>query len=84
MDEYLPWRVRFVKGVMWTTIGHFGLWLAMFEWRSKLRFVVAAFLLVSMLGILILWWKVGLIVLGLLGWRFFQLINGAPDEPQSI
>lgn len=67
-------------GVMWTTFAHLGLWLAMFEWRSKFRFAVAGLLLISIVGTVVLWWYAGAAVLGLLGWRFFSLIRVASHE----
>lgn len=80
MDHYLPWRVRFFRAAELTLIGHFGLWLATFEWRSRLRFVVAAIFLPTMLGVSILWGQVHTIaaiaVCGGLGMRMLALIKG--------
>jgi hypothetical protein len=84
IDEYLPWRVRLIRGIELTVIAHVGLWLATFEWRGGLRFVVAALLLPSMLGILFLWWHVGIPVQIWLGWRMFQLIRGTIHDVQSV
>ncbi|MCM2278162.1 MAG: hypothetical protein NDJ89_08805 [Oligoflexia bacterium] len=83
MDEYLPWRVRLIRGLELTTIAHLGLWLATFNWRGKFRFVVAALLLPSMAGMLFLWWYPGIPVQAWLGWRVFQLIRGVPRDDQS-
>lgn len=84
MDEYMPWQVRFARATELTLIGHFGLWLATFEWRGWTRFIVAAIFLPTLLGIAVLWWNIGIIVLGWLGWRFLQLIRGGPHDAQSI
>lgn len=84
MDEYLPWQVRFFRAIELTFIAHFGLWLATFEWRGKVRFLVPPFLLLSVVGVLILWWHYSIPLLGWLGWRMFQLIKGPSLETQSL
>jgi hypothetical protein len=84
MDEYLPWRVRLVRGVELTAMAHAGLWLATLEWRGAFRFVVAVLSLLSMLGILFLWWHVGIPVQIWLGWRTYQLIRGTTHGSQSV
>lgn len=84
MDQYLPWQVRLIRGIEMTVIAHLGLGLATFKWRGKLRFVVAAALLPSMLGMLLLWWHFCVPVQVWLGWRLVQLIRGDSRADQSL
>jgi hypothetical protein len=80
MDRYLPWQVRFVRGIEITFVTHFGLWLATFEIRGWLRFVVAAALFLSIFGIFFLWWTLDLfaaiVALGCVSWLFFWVLKG--------
>lgn len=81
MDGYLPTRVRVVRGIESTLLGHFGLWLALFEPLSRWRFLVAALMLPSMVGVFLLWWNVHLgaaILVSLcLTWFFVRTLKGA-------
>ncbi len=82
MDHYLPWKVRFLRGVELTFIGHFALGLAAFDWRSRWRFLVAAMLFPTLIGVAILWWHIHLIaafaVLAWLARHMVQIMRGAP------
>lgn len=80
MDPYLPWRVRFRKGVFWTTVAHLGLWISMFQIRGWLRFLAIPVFLLSIVGIFVLWWHfslfAGIIALGCTIWLFFHFLKG--------
>lgn len=84
MDLYLPWQTRFAKGVQITFIGHFALWLATLNIRSRIRFLVAVVLFLSFAGLLFLWGTLPAVVtfcsLGYAGWIFFHLVRGDQDD----
>jgi hypothetical protein len=85
MDVYLPWQVRFAKGVEMTAMGHFALWLATFEIRGLIRYVVASILFISLFGLFFLWGTlpmlVALPVWGYGSWIFFRLVKGNNYAP---
>lgn len=80
MDEYLPWRVRFVRAVEMTALAHFGPWLATLGIRGRWRFLVAAILLPSVVAVSFLWWTFDLLAAiagaGCMTWILLQVIRG--------
>ncbi len=62
MDEYLPARVRFLRGVESTLLGHVGPWLALFEPNGRWRFLVTNLIVPSMVGLFFLWWNVHVVI----------------------
>lgn len=80
MDHYLPWQVRFAKGVEITLIAHFGLWLAAFKIRGRVRFLAVGPMLLSLAGVFLLWWTLDLsaaiVALGCVSWLFFLTLRG--------
>lgn len=82
MDEYLPWQVRFAKGVEITLIGHFALWLATFNIRGLIRYPIALILFASLAGLFFLWGTLpglaAFAALGYAGWILFRLIKDNP------
>jgi hypothetical protein len=80
MDEYLPARVRFLRGIESTLLAHLGPWLALLEPRGRWRFLVAILILPSIVGLFFLWWNIHLvaaIVMVLcLAWLLLRTLKG--------
>jgi hypothetical protein len=80
MDLYLPVYIRFKKGVFWTVLGHFALWLATLEIRGRIRYLVATVLFLSLSGLFFLWdtfpTVFTFVALAYAGWILFQLVRG--------
>ncbi len=80
MNSYMPWHHKFLKALEQTLLGHFGLWLATFQIRSRMRFLVAAIMIPSIAVVFLLWWNLHLSVAicALIGmvWLFVRLIWG--------
>ena len=84
LDGYLPWRIRFVRAVELTTLAHLGFWLACFDWRGWFRFIVVVLLVPSIVGVLFLWWYLGVPIAAWLGWRMVCLIRSGRREAYSV
>lgn len=80
LNEYQRWQARVVDGVFWTFVAHFGLWLATFEVRSRLRFLAAPAFLLSLIGVVVLWDHlnsfVAVTALGGATWLIFRFLKG--------
>lgn len=80
LNEYQRWQARFLDGVFWTSVAHFGLWLATFEVRSRLRFLVAPAFLLSLVGVVVLWDHLNSLMaiaaLGGASWLIFRFLKG--------
>jgi len=84
MDEYLPWRVRLIRGIELSVVAHLGLVLASSEWRSWIRWIIAILILPSMVGMAVLWWYFSIPVLVWQVWRIVRLIQGGSRDDESV
>lgn len=76
MDEYLPWRVRFSKGVFWAVVLNAGLWLVALNIRGNLRFLVALLLLPTIYGAYQIWRNCHILLgYGVFAWLIAILIQ---------
>lgn len=57
MHLYMPWHRRTLKALAMTFEAHSGLWLATLQIRSRWRFLVAALLIPSAVGVYLLLWN---------------------------
>ena len=80
LSPYLPWHVKLHGALRTTILGHFGLWLATIRTKSKLRFVTAAILLPTMIGVSFLWLSLGLpaaiAAFGCMSWLMYHVVTG--------
>lgn len=80
MHTYLPLWKCLVKGLGMVFEGHLGLWLATFQIKSRMRFLVAGILMISLLALYVLWYElhpvVAITALMYTGWILFQTLRG--------
>ncbi len=80
MDEYLPWQIRLHGAIRLAVLGHLPLWLATIKTKSKIRYITAAALAPTMVGIFFLWWTfhlvTAIIALGFMSWLMFRVVTG--------
>ena len=81
MHLYVPWQFRILKASAMTFEAHSGLWLATLETRSGWRFLVAAILIPSTVGVYMLLWNRNLLTLIVAaagaGWLLYKVLEGA-------
>ncbi len=82
MDEYLPWRVRFSKGVFWAVVLNAGLWLVALNMRGKLRYLVALLLLPTIYGAYQIWGNCHILIgYAVVAWLLAILIQVLRGDP---
>jgi hypothetical protein len=80
MNGYMPWLFKFMKALEQSFLAHFGLWLATLQVQSRLRFLIAAMMVPSMVIVFFMWWGQHLtfaIAAGVgMSWLLFRVLQG--------
>lgn len=78
--DYEPWQIQTSKALIRTLEVHSGLWLAMFEIKSRWRFLVATLLIPSAVGTYLLLWNYNLLTIAaasvILSWLLYKVLRG--------
>ena len=78
--DYEPWHIQTSKALIRTLEVHSGLWLAIFEIKSRWRFLVAALLIPSAVGTYLLLWNYNFLTLAvasvILSWLLYKVLRG--------
>lgn len=78
--DYEPLQIQFLKALIRTLEAHLGLWLATLEIKSRWRFLVAALLIPSGVGVYLLLWNYNLWTIVAAGaglsWLLHKVLRG--------
>ncbi len=73
--DYEPWQIKIPKALGRTLEAHLGLWLATLEIKSRWRFLVAALLVPSGVGVYLLLWHQNLVTMIAAGVALIWLVR---------